>query len=698
MDRRLMVLFGVVFGVFTVIVPAQAGDLVLGVDRSVAMGRMCGNGSTTLMELARERISEILADPRMVTEEDRLGLLGFAERAEVVVPLGGSVTTINESLAGMAFGGQVGNLREALVAAAAVIEQGGHPWESRIIILSGSGNARPMIKPLILKQLEPPGEELPASENDPQLMALAENKTDALTIALRGGNNPEREILAELARLSAKGIMVHLILLDGADPEQCLLTDRYNNDLIQIERIGCGSVSASPLDGSGESVETHARLAEVRTMVIGETGLPSSQVNSATDFYRDLGLDHQGVFDLLALICEKMNIAIPDDPGINTVGQLADYADTAPLAGNVLSFTPAAGTAEAAVAQPDGAKGTKEKESVYEQEVFYATNRQATGLSDPDEYYGGDRARDGLISYGRCLVTIPANHRHGATESAFLGLKFLEDAEKHIILREVTPIPGKAFFSQLQERVHQKAKEQGWSDDSVVFVHGFNVKFAAAAKRTAQIAYDFGFTGLPLMFSWPSDGKLYAYMSDREDASWSVLHIEQFLEDVLDKIGPKRVHLVAHSMGNQGLIGALNMMAARRGKQGKPLFENVILAAPDFDAGLFREQVAANVVGLARSWTIYTSDNDAALNFSTSLNSAKRLGLPVTPLAGIAVIDATGVEVTPWSVPEFHSYYATKQRVVEDIVSAIKGVAPSLRKLQPMQANGLTYWRLQPGM
>ena len=147
-------------------------------------------------------------------------------------------------------------------------------------------------------------------------------------------------------------------------------------------------------------------------------------------------------------------------------------------------------------------------------------------------------------------------------------------------------------------------------------------------------------------------------------------------------------------MGNQGLIGALNLIALKADSE-ETLFESITLAAPDFDAQLFEQQIAPSVVKLAKRWTIYTSDNDAALNISTKVNSAKRLGLPVTPLVGIDVIDATGIEVTPWSVPEFHSYYATKQTVISDIVAAIKGVAPALRELLPMSKNDIPYWQLK---
>jgi len=129
------------------------------------------------------------------------------------------------------------------------------------------------------------------------------------------------------------------------------------------------------------------------------------------------------------------------------------------------------------------------------------------------------------------------------------------------------------------------------------------------------------------LFRWPSDGTLISYPADREDTTWSVTHIEQFFDDVLKRTRATRVHLIAHSMGNQGLIDALNTMALRRGGNGPPLFENIILSAPDFDAELFQQQIAPNSISLARRWTLYSSKKDGVLNISTSFNSSWRLGL-----------------------------------------------------------------------
>ena len=84
-----------------------------------------------------------------------------------------------------------------------------------------------------------------------------------------------------------------------------------------------------------------------------------------------------------------------------------------------------------------------------------------------------------------------------------------------------------------------------------------------------------------------------------------------------------------------------------------------------------------------------------ALSVSLEVNNNQRLGQPVTPIAKYDVIDATGIEVSPWSVPENHSYYATKQQVIDDIQQAISGVSAKDRGLSQNRKDGIVYFSLE---
>jgi len=63
----------------------------------------------------------------------------------------------------------------------------------------------------------------------------------------------------------------------------------------------------------------------------------------------------------------------------------------------------------------------------------------------------------------------------------------------------------------------------------LLFVHGFNTTFTDVALRTAQLAHDLSFRGLPLFFSWPSAGSTRSYFQDEEMAQLSVPPFNQLL-------------------------------------------------------------------------------------------------------------------------------------------------------------------------
>ena len=68
---------------------------------------------------------------------------------------------------------------------------------------------------------------------------------------------------------------------------------------------------------------------------------------------------------------------------------------------------------------------------------------------------------------------------------------------------------------------------------------------------------------------------------------------------------------------------------------------------------------------------------------------------PVTIVPGMDVIDASEVEVSPWSLPDTHSYFASKQTVVNDIIATLKGVTPARRNLLSRTKSGSTYWLIK---
>src|SRR5262249_34968885 len=159
------------------------------------------------------------------------------------------------------------------------------------------------------------------------------------------------------------------------------------------------------------------------------------------------------------------------------------------------------------------------------------------------------------------------------------------DPEKHIVLRGVQPLDRETFFTDLDEELSEKG------GNLLVFVHGYNVSFEDAARRTAQMASDLKFPGAAAFYSWPSQAHWYKYRLDEKNVELSVNQLRSFLIDMVERSGATTINLVAHSMGNRVLTEALKEIEAAN-DDNQALFNQVILAAPDIDAAIFKTRIA----------------------------------------------------------------------------------------------------------
>ncbi len=330
-----------------------------------------------------------------------------------------------------------------------------------------------------------------------------------------------------------------------------------------------------------------------------------------------------------------------------------------------------------------------------------------SGHSEIDVFYGTDRApqiEDGVIQYtsdqdgslhlGVATVTIPASHTYGELESPSIWrLEFRPNPDRHVILRSVDELDPTTFQSAL-ERYMQKAD----SREAFVFIHGYNVTFEDAARRTAQMAYDMKFPGAPIFYSWPSRGQLLSYARDETMVQRTAPYFSDFLQMVARESGAETVHLIAHSMGNRALVNALKLLDQNTdGAEEGPLFNEILLTAPDIDVEVFR-QVADSITAMGNGTTLYASANDKALGVSRRLRSdLTRLGDTREGIAVIPNIESIDASLVP---SDFlgHGYFADSQTVLSDIDLLIDtGQRAEDRGLpSATNADGQTFWRVQP--
>lgn len=362
--------------------------------------------------------------------------------------------------------------------------------------------------------------------------------------------------------------------------------------------------------------------------------------------------------------------------------------------------------------------------------VFFGTNRTRDTAREavvkrvsfgPDRHAGGTVESE--LTLGQAVVTVPRVKRRsgsiltpGMIESGWRWLTGQApegDPDKHFVIwRDGMRVFGsEADF--LRAIALYKEEAGTYKDHAFVFVHGYNTSFDGALMRTAQIAYDLGEPGegsspgkpfgIPFMFSWPSAGGstwaplLYPY--DQESSRFAIEHFKHFLKLVIAHTGARKVHLIAHSMGNVPLLNAL--AGLEEWADGRQIVEQVILASPDVDIGEFK-RLAAKVRPLTGGMTLYASSRDSAMELSKKVhNGFPRAGdvdgSAPTVLAGIHTIDISSITTCYFCTG--HTEYVDQKDLLNDITRLLREdriLPPHERTpvLKPQEVRGLgSFWR-----
>ena len=347
-------------------------------------------------------------------------------------------------------------------------------------------------------------------------------------------------------------------------------------------------------------------------------------------------------------------------------------------------------------AQPD-AEGDVKPQNYQIVSVFYGTDR-APRYGKTSTHFGPNRGS--ALQFGTCKVSIPTDHKVGALESPhwFLNLfgvsSFFESRQKHVSIISIDPKEKQSFLAELRKKIDQSGKKEAF-----LFIHGFNVSFADACRRTAQISYDLQFTGAPILYSWPSQAELTptSYMTDGESVKRAIPHLRKFLKHIRDNSGAQTIHLIAHSMGNRVLAWALKDIAyGLQAKQAPPAFNEIVLTAPDIDAEVFKD-LAKEIQGAGHRLTLYASSKDKALTISKSLQGdyprAGDAGKNIMVIPGVDTVDVSLLDTGLTG----HSYYGDNKSVLADLFYLLRGMLPDDRSfLKPKERNNLRYWEFQP--
>jgi esterase/lipase superfamily enzyme len=299
-----------------------------------------------------------------------------------------------------------------------------------------------------------------------------------------------------------------------------------------------------------------------------------------------------------------------------------------------------------------------------------STRKSETGASSEAAVENGAR-------FSLQMIGVPPGHEPGRVERPTFGS---EDPQKHFVVRNRRGLNETAFFSELASHISGRI---GSNRDVLLYVHGFNTSYDEARFRLAQIVDDGRFGGVAALYTWPAAGSLLDYGAAKESATIARDALGTLLHRLSEVPDVGRVHILAHSMGAWLAMEALRENAISGSPDLNGKLGDVMLAAPDIDLNVFRQQLARLVPSHV---FILVASNDRALSLSRTLaGDRQRLGAldPNNP-SDRAALEELGVKAYDLSRESTgligHGTYA-------DAPLAVRTIAAQITEQQPKDTN-----------
>src|SRR5215467_579544 len=298
-------------------------------------------------------------------------------------------------------------------------------------------------------------------------------------------------------------------------------------------------------------------------------------------------------------------------------------------------------------------------ELVNQPTLLVATTRRPVAGARAKPWFGAERSRK--ITLARAMMVPPDG---GPFPLSAVGLSDWSMAS-------IEPV------SQIDGLLGQATSGR----DLLIYVHGFNQTFEAAALDAARLSDGVKFAGDTMVFSWPSRARLFDYNYDRESAMWSRDALDQVLEDLLASPTVGRVNIVAHSVGTMLTMEAMRQLYAKLGDYAADRIGALVFASPDIDMDVFTASVQ-RIGPLGPKVTIITATDDRALAVSRWVNgSTSRVGAAEKAQLeklGLRVIDASS---QGWGILN-HDRFLSNAGVRQAIRDAVGGF-PRIGALTP---------------
>jgi esterase/lipase superfamily enzyme len=251
-------------------------------------------------------------------------------------------------------------------------------------------------------------------------------------------------------------------------------------------------------------------------------------------------------------------------------------------------------------------------------QFFYVSNRRQD-LPDGEIERRFTSERESSLKFGYFNTRIEPS----------LGLGMIIDPSQWFLNEEIQLVDvqaqeQEAFLTKLRKQVQASSYQS-----LLLVVHGFREGYASALRKTAFLAHVLDINTPVLVFDWPGDqgSSLRGYRRARQVAEESGAELARTLELIIEEVQPKRLWLLANSMGGQVVVDAFSLLHQDADfSDSQTEIENVVLTAPDVDHETFNTRFKQDILDLAQNVTVYVSSNDRALLVSRLINRGLRLG------------------------------------------------------------------------
>jgi esterase/lipase superfamily enzyme len=293
--------------------------------------------------------------------------------------------------------------------------------------------------------------------------------------------------------------------------------------------------------------------------------------------------------------------------------------------------------------------------------VLVATTRERDGR--PGTLYNGERGQP--LDFATVTISIPASHVMGAIE---WPANPPGDPERNFVVRQAAYLNSeKEFVKALNAKLEMRPRG---SRRVFLFIHGYNTMFAEGLYRFAQVVHDAKATGVPVLFTWASRGKLSAYIYDTNSATAARDDLERTLR-LLFASEADQINILAHSMGNWVTVEALRQIKMSGQQLPATKLGSIFLADPDIDMDVFKSQLR-RFGKPRRPFYVIVSRDDRALQLSNIIaGGTGRLGSPADD-AELTALGATVIDLT--DVKAVDSSNHSKFAQIADVAPELEAV------------------------